>query len=143
MHLRVRRRSERLRVELGEGLLDGDRQLTCDRRPDLVAGQGTGGGVEASELGERIGREQVGPGREQLPGLDEHPACVLEGAAGTPRELRGAAGIDVAAPQPQGGSQSVPRGDPCHLGHAADDPQPPGHGSPRPDRPQLATLRWA
>ena len=88
MHLPDRRGRERLVVELGEQALDRLAELLRDRpldvrvreRPDVV--------LEAAQLGDDVGRHDVGPGREQLAELDEGRPELVEHLAQVPAARR-------------------------------------------------------
>ena len=78
VHLTDRRRRDRLPVERDERLVDRAVQLFFEQRRDRVAVGRPHVVLEPRQLTDRVGREQVGAGRQDLAELDEHPAALLE-----------------------------------------------------------------
>jgi hypothetical protein len=85
--------------------------------------------LEPGQLGDDIGREQVGAGRQHLAELDEHAACLFQRDPEIPGER--ARLIGAGPPSGQVGAQPVAGGDASDL---QVPPAPVGALAQRPDR---------
>ena len=78
VHLADRRRRDRHRVEGDEQAVDGRLELGLDTRSISAYGHRRDRVLEQAQLGEDLGRDDVGAGREQLPELDERRPELVE-----------------------------------------------------------------
>jgi hypothetical protein len=81
MHLRQRGSGHRRVVELGEQPLRWLPQLAGDQGDDLGGGHRIDAILQRRKTGERVGRHDVGPGRQHLAELDEHATGLLEASS--------------------------------------------------------------
>ena len=88
MHLADRCRRQRLLVELGEQALDRLAELLANRPLDVRERERAHVVLQAAQLGDDVGRHDVGPRREQLAELDERRAELVEHLAQVPAARR-------------------------------------------------------
>src|SRR5581483_11138629 len=119
-HLADRRSGERLLLELQEEALERQPELCLDRparllereRPDVV--------LQRAELGDDVGRDDVGPRREQLPELDERRPELVEHLAQMAAPCGRAVRIDAVAAALDDVPEAVADRDLRDLAHPAD-----------------------
>ena len=87
MHLADRPGGERLRIDAREHVLPRDAELLLHDRDDLFLGHRRHVVLELRELGDELGRQQVGPRGEDLPELRERRPELLECRAQALRAL--------------------------------------------------------
>src|SRR5581483_10542684 len=120
VHLADRRSGERLLLELEEEALERQPELGLDRptrllereRPDVV--------LQRAELGDDVGRDDVGPRREQLPELDERRPELVEHFAQMAAPRGRAVRIDAVAAALHDVPEAVADRDLRDLAHPAD-----------------------
>ena len=119
MHLADRRGRERLLVELGEQPLDRLAELRADRALDVRERERAHVVLEPAQLGDDVGRNDVGPRREQLPELHERRPELVEHLAQMPPARR-ARLVALAAAAVDDVAEAVPHRD---LGDLAQAPE--------------------
>jgi hypothetical protein len=124
-----RRGRQRRRLEPGEHGVGRRAELGGQQRLDAGRIGGRDVILEPGQLGDDIGREQVGPGREHLAELDEHAAGLVQRDPQVPGGR--ARFIGAGSPAAQVAAQPVPGGDPGDL---QVPPGPAGALAQRPDR---------
>ncbi len=82
VHLADRRSRERLLLELEEQPLDRLSELVLNRALDVCERERTNVVLQAPQLGDDVGRHDVGPRREQLAELDERRARARRASRG-------------------------------------------------------------
>ena len=101
------------RLDVRERILPGDAELALDHRDDLGLRERRHVVLQLRELGDVLGRQEVGPGREHLPELGERRAELLERHA-QPASAIGGRAVIVA--------QAVAGEDAADLRHPAEQP---------------------
>src|SRR5207253_1896705 len=130
MHLSDRGRRDRLLVELREELRDREAEILFDHLLDVRDRKRADVVLQPSQLGDDVGRQDVGPRREQLAELDEGRAELVEHLAEMLTALRRLAGVLDAVPAPREEigqpvslepvAEAVPDGDLSDLRQAAE-----------------------
>ena len=112
VHLPDRPRSERLGVDRGEHVFPGDAELLLHHLHHLRLRQRRDVVLQRRELDDELGRQQVGPGREDLPELRKGRPELFEGVAQPARSdldrVGSAAGLAQAVLREHGGDAGRP-----------------------------------
>ena len=124
VHLPDRRGRDGHRVERGEELLDRRAQVLLDHPLDVRVRERTHRVLELAQLGDDLGRHDVGAGREELAELHERRPELVEHLAQVAAERRQVLVVDHRrAPQSaplEDEAEAVPRCDLRDLAQAAD-----------------------
>ena len=116
VYLADRRRCHRYRVERREQLLDRGPQVLLDHALDVGVRERPNGILELAQLRDDLGRDDVGPGREELAELDEGGAELVEHLAQVPAERRQVLVVDHGRAAKRAPLEHEPEAVPrCHL----------------------------
>src|SRR4029077_9090262 len=119
VHLADRRGRQRLFLELQEESLEWLAEGPRDHALDVFERERRDRVLQAAQLGDDVGRHDVGPRREQLAELDERRAELVEHLAGMPPPGRRASAF-VALTSVDEVAEAVPGGDMGDLADATD-----------------------
>jgi hypothetical protein len=133
VHLRHRRRGQRLPLDRRERLVDRAPEVGGERSRDRVPGHRRGPVLQRGQLLDELGGQQVAPGGQLLAELDERHAALVEGRAQRPGQLpprRGGRGPGLR-PAAQEPAEAVPQRDPDDRPVAAGPGHPPDRAAPQ------------